>query len=80
METKRKKIKVEAAEPVVKLEITEDSFVGTGNHNPKQKLVISQQFRVLKSFTVDKFYHVGDVVSLSNEGVIKQLKINKYIK
>jgi hypothetical protein len=54
-----------------------------GNLNPTQKLVVQlpkQEFRVLKSFTVDKVYHVGDVVLLSDEEVIKELKINKYIK
>lgn len=80
METKKQKIKVEAAEPVVKLEVTENAVIGMGDSNPKFKLVISQPFRVLKSFTVDKVYNVGDVVSLSDEGVIKELKINKYIK
>ncbi|WP_296683240.1 hypothetical protein [Flavobacterium sp.] len=69
METKKRKIK-----------ITEDTAIGLGCSNPRAKLVISQSFRVLKSFTADKVYHIGDVVSLSNEGVIKGLKINKYIK
>jgi hypothetical protein len=48
-----------------------------------EKLVVSQpkeEFSVLKSFTFDKHYHVGDVISLSDSGVIKELKINKYIK
>lgn len=79
METKKQKIKVSVTEPVAELEITEDTVVGMGDQ-PTQKLVISQPFRVLKSFTVDKVYNVGDVVSLSDEGVIKELKINKYIK
>jgi hypothetical protein len=72
METKKKK-----------LVVTEDSIVGMGDLNPTQKLVVQlpkQEFRVLKSFTVDKVYHVGDVVLLSDEEVIKELKINKYIK
>lgn len=83
METKKQKIKVSVTEPVAELEITEDTVVGMGDHNPAEKLVVSipsQEFRVLKSFTVDKVYNVGDVVSLSDEGVIKELKINKYIK
>jgi len=83
METKKQKIKVATEEQAVKLEITEDTVVGMGDHNPAEKLVVSmpsQEFRVLKSFTVDKIYNVGDVVSLSDEGVIKELKINKYIK
>lgn len=83
METKKQKIKVAAEEQSsnVKLEITENTFVGLGSANDAyKKLVISQPFRVLKSFTVDKVYNVGDVVSLSDEGVIKELKINKYIK
>lgn len=81
METKKQKIKVSVTEPVTKLEITENTFVGLGSANDAyKKLVISQPFRVLKSFTVDKVYNVGDVVSLSDEGVIKELKINKYIK
>lgn len=79
METKKQKIKVAVTEPVTKLEITENTVVGMGDQ-PKQKFVFSQPFRVLKSFTVDKIYNVGDVVSLSDEGVIKELKINKYIK
>lgn len=79
METKKQKIKVATEEQAVKLEITENTIVGMGDQ-PTQKLVISQPFRVLKSFTVDKVYNVGDVVSLSDEGVIKELKINKYIK
>lgn len=79
METKKQKIKVSVTEPVAELEITEDTVVGMGDQ-PKQKFVFSQPFRVLKSFTVDKVYNVGDVVSLSDEGVIKELKINKYIK
>lgn len=79
METKKQKIKVATEEQAVKLEITENTIVGMGDQ-PTQKLVISQPFRVLKSFTVDKIYNVGDVVSLSDEGVIKELKINKYIK
>lgn len=79
METKKQKIKVSVTEPVTKLEITENTIVGMGDQ-PTRKLVISQPFRVLKSFTVDKIYNVGDVVSLSDEGVIKELKINKYIK
>lgn len=79
METKKQKIKVSVTEPVAELEITENTIVGMGDQ-PTQKLVISQPFRVLKSFTVDKVYNVGDVVSLSDEGVIKELKINKYIK
>lgn len=72
METKKKK-----------LVVTEDSIVGMGDYNPAEKLVVQlpkQEFRVLKSFTVDKVYHVGDVVLLSDEEVIKELKINKYIK
>ena len=72
METKKKK-----------LVVTEDSIVGMGDLNPTQKLVVQlpkQEFRVLKLFTVDKVYHVGDVVLLSDEEVIKELKINKYIK
>lgn len=81
METKKQKIKVAVTEPVTKLEITENTFVGLGSANDAyKKLVISQPFRVLKSFTVDKVYNVGDIVSLSDEGVIKELKINKYIK
>ena len=83
METKKQKIKVATEEQAVKLEITEDTVVGMGDHNPAEKLVVSmpsQEFRVLKSFTVDKIYNLGDVVSLSGEGVIKELKINKYIK
>lgn len=79
METKKQKIKVATEEQAVKLEITENTVVGMGDQ-PTQKLVISQPFRVLKSFTVDKVYNVGDIVSLSDEGVIKELKINKYIK
>lgn len=81
METKKQKIKVATEEQSsnVKLEITENTVVGMGDQ-PKQKFVFSQPFRVLKSFTVDKVYNVGDVVSLSDEGVIKELKINKYIK
>lgn len=79
METKKQKIKVAVTEPVAELEITENTVVGMGDQ-PKQKFVFSQPFRVLKSFTVDKVYNVGDVVSLSDEGVIKELKINKYIK
>lgn len=79
METKKQKIKVFVTEPVAELEITENTVVGMGDQ-PKQKFVFSQPFRVLKSFTVDKVYNVGDVVSLSDEGVIKELKINKYIK
>lgn len=79
METKKQKIKVAVTEPVAELEITENTIVGMGDQ-PKQKFVFSQPFRVLKSFTVDKVYNVGDVVSLSDEGVIKELKINKYIK
>lgn len=79
METKKQKIKVSVTEPVAELEITENTVVGMGDQ-PTQKLVISQPFRVLKSFTVDKVYNVGDIVSLSDEGVIKELKINKYIK
>jgi hypothetical protein len=75
METKKQKIKV--AESAAKIEVIEvlDEVV--------QEIVVSipsQEFRVLKSFTVDKIYNVGDVVSLSDEGVIKELKINKYIK
>ena len=81
METKKQKIKVSVTEPVAELEITENTIVGLGSANDAyKKLVISQPFRVLKSFTVDKVYNVGDVVSLSDEGVIKELKINKYIK
>ena len=82
METKKQKIKVATEEQSsnVKLEITENTVIGMGEPNPKHKFVISQEFRVLKSFTVDKVYNVGDVVSLSDEGVIKELKINKYIK
>lgn len=72
--------KVESAKPAVKIEVTENTVVGMGDYNPKSKLVISQEFRVLKSFTVDKIYNIGDVVSLSDEEVIKELKINKYIK
>lgn len=79
METKKQKIKASVTEPVAELEITENTVVGMGDQ-PKQKFVFSQPFRVLKSFTVDKVYNVGDVVSLSDEGVIKELKINKYIK
>lgn len=87
METKHKKIKsdekVGLAEqnPSTKLEFNNNSIVGIGDPNDaNKKLVIYQPFRVLKSFTVDKIYNVGDVVSLSDEGVIKELKINKYIK
>lgn len=81
METKKQKIKVAVTEPVIELKITENAIVGLGSANDAyKKLVISQPFRVLKSFTVDKVYNVGDVVSLSDEGVIKELKINKYIK
>lgn len=80
METKKQKIKASVTEPVAELEITENTVIGMGEPNPKHKFVISQEFRVLKSFTVDKVYNVGDVVSLSDEGVIKELKINKYIK
>jgi hypothetical protein len=72
METKKKKIVVD-----------ETMKVGMGNPFPSEKLVISQpkeEFSVLKSFTFDKHYHVGDVISLSDSGVIKELKINKYIK
>lgn len=73
METKKKKLVVD-----------ENTVVSMGAvEKPAEKLVVSQpkeEFRVLKSFTVDKIYNVGDVVSLSDEGVIKELKINKYIK
>jgi hypothetical protein len=72
METKKKK-----------LVLDENLIVGMGDSNPTEKLVVIQpkkEFRVLKSFTVDKVYHVGDVVLLSDEEVIKELKINKYIK
>lgn len=85
METKKQKIKVDGKvglaelNPSTKLEITENTIVGMGDQ-PTQKLFFSQPFRVLKSFTVDKVYNVGDIVSLSDEGVIKELKINKYIK
>ena len=72
--------KVESAKPAVEIEVTENTVIGMGDSNPKFKLVISQEFRVLKSFTVDRVYNVGDVDSLSDEGVIKELKINKYIK
>ncbi len=50
---------------------------------PIEEVVVIQpkeEFSVLKSFTFDKHYHVGDVISLSDSGVIKELKINKYIK
>lgn len=86
MATKKKRIEVSGTlglaspNPSVKLEITENTIVGMGDPNPKFKLVISQPFSVLKSFTLDKHYHLGDVILLSDEGVIKQLKINKYIK
>jgi hypothetical protein len=72
METKKKK-----------LVLDENSIVGMGNLNPTEKLVVSQpkeEFSVLKSFTLDKHYQVGEVVLLSDLGVIKELKINKYIK
>jgi hypothetical protein len=72
METKKKKLVVD-----------ETMKVGMGELNPSEKLVVSQpkeEFSVLKSFTFDKHYHVGDVISLSDSGVIKELKINKYIK
>jgi hypothetical protein len=69
METKKKKLVVD-----------ENTVVSMG---ASEKLVVSQpkeEFSVLKSFTFDKHYHVGDVISLSDSGVIKELKINKYIK
>lgn len=72
METKKKKLVVD-----------EDTKIGMDNPNPSEKLVVSQpkeDFRVLKSFTLDKHYHIGEIISLSDAGVIKELKINKYIK
>lgn len=86
MAAKKKRIEVSGTlglaspNPSVKLEITENTIIGMGDPNPKFKLVISQPFSVLKSFTLDKHYHIGDIVSLSDEEVIKELKINKYIK
>ncbi len=87
MAAKKKRIEVSGTvglaspNPSVKLEITENTFVGLGSANDAyKKLVISQPFSVLKSFTLDKHYHIGDTVSLSDEEVIKELKINKYIK
>lgn len=74
METKKQKIKAKVTDPVAEIEVLDEVV---------QEIVVSmpsQEFRVLKSFTVDKIYNVGDVVSLSDEGVIKELKINKYIK
>jgi hypothetical protein len=69
METKKKKIVVEELIEVVETPIEEIVIV-----QPKE------EFSVLKPFTLDKHYHVGDIVSLSDLGVIKELKINKYIK
>ena len=74
METKKQKIKAKVADSVAEIEVLDEVV---------QEVVVSmpsQEFRVLKSFTVDKIYNLGDVVSLSDEGVIKELKINKYIK
>jgi hypothetical protein len=73
METKKKKIVVDE-NTVVSMDAVEA---------PAEKLVVSQpkeEFSVLKAFTLDKHYHIGDVVSLSDSGVIKELKINKYLK
>jgi hypothetical protein len=63
-----------------KLVITEDTKIGMGDPNPSFKLEVKQEFSILKSFTLDKHYHIGDLISLSDERVIKELKINKYIK
>jgi hypothetical protein len=73
METKKKKLVVEKQTEEL-IEVVETAIEEVVVSQPKE------EFRVLKSFTVDKIYNVGDVVSLSDEGVIKELKINKYIK
>jgi hypothetical protein len=73
METKKKKLVVEKQTEEL-IEVVE---------TPIEEIVVVQpkeEFSVLKSFTFDKHYHVGDVISLSDSGVIKELKINKYIK
>jgi hypothetical protein len=69
METKKKKIAVEELIEVIETPIEEVAVVQT-----------KEEFSVLKSFTLDKHYQVGEVVLLSDLGVIKELKINKYIK
>jgi len=69
METKKKKIAVEELIEVIETPIEEVVVVQT-----------KEEFSVLKSFTLDKHYQVGEVVLLSDLGVIKELKINKYIK
>jgi hypothetical protein len=69
METKKKKIAVEELIEVIETPIEEVAVIQT-----------KKEFSVLKSFTLDKHYQVGEVVLLSDLGVIKELKINKYIK
>ncbi len=39
-----------------------------------------QTFIVLKQFTLDKPYYLGDSIKISNAKVINQLLIQKYIK
>lgn len=42
--------------------------------------VQEKEFKVLKPFSYDKKYYVGDIVLLSEYKIIKKLLINKYIK
>lgn len=39
-----------------------------------------ETFEVIKSFTLDKFYHVGQAIELTKKELIKELLTNKYIK
>ncbi|WP_296683310.1 hypothetical protein [Flavobacterium sp.] len=80
MASKKRKTNVEELSSNIKLEVTENTIVGMGDPNPSFKLEVKQEFSILKSFTLDKHYHIGDIILLSDKRVIKELKINKYIK
>jgi hypothetical protein len=45
----------------------------------KEKNVV-RSFIVLKQFTFDKVYYVGNTIELSNQRTIDNLLIQKYIK
>ena len=42
--------------------------------------VKKQSFTVLKQFTLDKIYYLGDSIELSEKKTIEKLLTNKYIK
>jgi hypothetical protein len=48
--------------------------------NKPKKTVIIETFTVIRQFTLDKVYYVGDSVQLSKKEQIEQLLIQKYIK